>query len=190
MAQVYPIELADSATRLAKQLQSKKVRIVFAESCTAGLVSAAMATVPGISAWLCGSAVTYQDETKAGWLGVTDAELEKFTAVSAEVASSMARGVLKITPAADLALSVTGHLGPGAPTDLDGVIFIGIAFRASKNDAAKPENNTFAVKPAIMTQQIEPPKRVELICRDRASRQLEASLAVLSVAAKRLETQK
>jgi nicotinamide-nucleotide amidase len=188
--QVYPVDLVDAATRLADQLRRKNVRIVFAESCTAGLVSAALATVPGISAWLCGSAVTYQDETKAGWLGVAPDELEEFTAVSAEVATSMARGVLKMTPKADLAVSVTGHLGPGSPPDSDGVIFIGTAFQGAQWEASQHTADTADGSSPLITQQLQPPSRQQLNARDRPSRQLEAAIAVLNAAVQRLEKRK
>ena len=114
---------------LASELSRQRLRIVFAESCTGGLVSASMASVPGISQWLCGSAVTYRCNTKQAWLGVRSSEIQIHTAVSREVAQEMAVGVLGKTPEADLALSVTGHLGPNAPEGFDGLVFVGIARR-------------------------------------------------------------
>ena len=114
---------------LANELSRQRLRIVFAESCTGGLVSASMASVPGISQWLCGSAVTYRCNTKQAWLGVQASEIQIHTAVSREVAQEMAVGVLGKTPEADLALSVTGHLGPNAPEGFDGLVFVGVARR-------------------------------------------------------------
>jgi len=126
-----PIEarLNQTASRLADVLQRFQVRVVFAESCTAGLVAATLAHIPGISDWLCGAAVTYRDATKQSWLGVDAADLVDPGAVSATVARQMADGVLSKTPEASFAWSVTGHLGPHAPTALDGVVFIGSAQR-------------------------------------------------------------
>jgi PncC family amidohydrolase len=115
---------------LAESLAQKQLKVVFAESCTGGLVSAALAGVPGISEWLCGSAVTYRSPTKVAWLGVDAAQIEDFTAVCSEVALQMAVGVLDKTPEADLALSITGHLGPEAPEDMDGLVFVGSARRS------------------------------------------------------------
>ena len=116
-------------TGLAAALAEKRLKIVFAESCTGGLVSAVLAGVPGISEWLCGSAVTYREATKVDWLEVDAAQIEEHSAVCNEVARQMAVGVLAKTPEAQLALSVTGHLGPGAPDGMDGLIFVGMAFR-------------------------------------------------------------
>ncbi len=117
---------------LAESLSRKQLKIVFAESCTGGLVSAALAGVPGISEWLCGSAVTYRSPTKVAWLGVDATQISEHSAVCGEVALQMALGVLEKTPEAELAISITGHLGPGAPEGMDGLVFIGIARRGEK----------------------------------------------------------
>ncbi len=118
---------ADLAHSLVESLTERKIRIVFAESCTGGMVACELAKIAGVSAYLCGSSVTYRDDTKLRWLGVDGHAVEKFTAVSAPVAHQMAQGVLKQTPEADIAVSITGHLGPDAPEGLDGVVFIGVA---------------------------------------------------------------
>jgi nicotinamide-nucleotide amidase len=119
----------DQAVRLAEMLAANRQRIVFTESCTGGLVAATLAQMPGISAYLCGSAVVYREATKREWLGVSADELAEFTAVSEPVARQMALGVLQRTPEADLAASITGHLGPDAPADVDGLVYIGLARR-------------------------------------------------------------
>ena len=121
-------------TGLAGALAEKRLKIVFAESCTGGLISAVLAGVPGISEWLCGSAVTYREATKVAWLEVDAAQIEEHSAVCSEVARQMAVGVLEKTPEAQLALSVTGHLGPGAPDGMDGLIFVGMAIRGELED--------------------------------------------------------
>lgn len=118
-----------SAQQLADRLTKHQLKIVFAESCTAGLAAATLATVPGISQWLCGSVVTYRESMKRTWLGVGQAELSEFTAVSPEVTQQMVAGVLAQTPDADIAAAITGHLGPNAPADLDGIVFVSIAQR-------------------------------------------------------------
>ncbi len=130
------MSVASAAKRLARVLKEKNVRVVFAESCTAGSVAAALYRHPGISEYLCGSAVTYRCETKIGWLGVARHVIEKHTAVSETVARQMAIGVLRTTDEADIAASVTGHLGPHAPVELDGVIYVGVARR--KNGKVMP----------------------------------------------------
>jgi PncC family amidohydrolase len=122
-------QLVKDAQRLARSLAELSVKVVFAESCTGGLIAASLAQVPGISDWLCGSAVTYRNDTKQQWLGVSGAKLIRPGAVSAVVAREMAVGVLDMTPEAEWSASVTGHLGPDAPRPLDGVIYVGIARR-------------------------------------------------------------
>ena len=118
-----------AAQQLAALVAERRTRIVFAESCTAGLVSATVAQVAGVSEWHCGSAVVYRETTKSAWLGISAAELHEHNAVSEEIARQMAVGVLRITPEAMFSASITGHLGPGAPPQLDGVIYIAVAQR-------------------------------------------------------------
>ena len=117
------------AKAIARRLAQRETRIVLAESCTAGLVSATLARVPSISRWHCGSAVTYRERTKEDWLDVPHGKIERFTAVSESVARAMAVGVLRHTPEADISASVTGHLGPDAPKEQDGIIYVGFARR-------------------------------------------------------------
>ena len=116
--------------------ESDRVRVVFAESCTGGLVAATLARFPGMSEYLCGSAVTYRNDTKIRWLEVSAGALRHAGAVSAVVAREMAAGVLEATPESDLAVSVTGHLGPDAPPELDGVIYVGSASRSQHEPTA------------------------------------------------------
>jgi PncC family amidohydrolase len=123
-----------AAQSLADALRQNRRRIVFAESCTAGLISATLARVPGISDWHCGSAVVYRLDTKHRWLGVSEALLQRPGPVSREVAEAMACGVLQRTPEADLAAAITGHLGPNAPAAQDGLIWIAVARRASHGE--------------------------------------------------------
>ncbi len=95
---------------LAETLSELHLQIVFAESCTAGLLSATLAHVTGISNWLCGSLVTYQDVVKTGWLKI-DAELiERFSSASQRVTTAMASAALIQTPTAHISVAVTGHL--------------------------------------------------------------------------------
>ena len=123
------MSIVDQARTVADRLQRHRIYLVLAESCTAGLVAATLARVPGISQWLCGSAVTYRESTKQQWLDVAADDLEQFSAVSEPVARQMAVGVLQRTAEANVAAAVTGHLGPDAPPELDGVVFVGLARR-------------------------------------------------------------
>ena len=149
--------------QIGGRLAAGGTRVVLAESCTGGLVSALLTRMPGMSQYLCGSAVTYREATKTQWLDVAPALLERYTAVSGEVATQMAVGALVHTPEADVAVSVTGHLGPDAPPDQDGLIYIGLARRA-------------AVTGAIVSQAA---RSHRLTAADRVPRQEEAALQVL-----------
>jgi len=152
--------------RVADLLARTNRRVVFAESCTAGLVPALLAAIPGISQHLCGSAVTYREDTKSRWLGVPAEVLRDYSAVSLPVAERMAVEVLKNTPEADISLSVTGHLGPNAPDHQDGLIYVGSAARV---DGAGPAR----VVPLGVYEHRLPSE-------DRGSRQYEAAEYVLS----------
>ena len=124
-----PQPLTPLVQEVAALLSRSRRRIVFAESCTAGLVAASLARLPGISEYLCGSAVVYRLETKSKWLDIPAALLNDPGPVSDVIASLMAERVLALTPEADFAVSITGHLGPNAPNGLDGVVYVGVARR-------------------------------------------------------------
>lgn len=124
--------LTTIAIEVAELLRRHQTRIVIAESCTAGLVSATLARVPGISELHCGSAVVYRLETKTRWLGVPSSTLIDPGPVSEPVARAMAEGVLQRTPEANVAAAITGHLGPNSPPEQDGLAFVAIARRDAK----------------------------------------------------------
>jgi nicotinamide-nucleotide amidase len=130
-------DLTDLARKLVERLKSLNLRIVLAESCTGGLASALLTRIPGVSEFHCGSAVVYQIATKAAWLGVPKSLLRNPGPVSREVAAKMAEGVLATTPHADIAGAVTGHLGPGAPPEQDGLVYIAFARRGRSRKATK-----------------------------------------------------
>lgn len=126
------MNLYDTAEHLAQVLMQNDLRIVLAESCTAGLASAALARTPGISNHLCGSAVVYRPATKESWLGISPSEILQFSAESEPVTRQLALGVLERTEEADFAAAITGHLGPGAPAVADGVVFCAVAGRIAE----------------------------------------------------------
>ena len=121
--------MPSAARRVARLLKATGLKVVFAESCTGGLVSGALTKIPGISDHHCGGVVVYRNETKQAYLNISAALLADPGPVSAQVAELMARRILEKTPEADLALSVTGHLGPNAPPKLDGHVYSAIAWR-------------------------------------------------------------
>jgi len=109
----------DSVTRLAKlllkQASEAKLLIAFAESCTGGLVAAAMTELDGSSAVVERGFVVYSNRAKIEMLGVPPELIEEYGAVSEEVARAMAQGALKHS-GARLAVSVTGIAGPTGGT--------------------------------------------------------------------------
>lgn len=119
-----------SAKRLVDVLAAGRLqKVVFAESCTCGLVSAALGGVAGVSEFHCGSIVTYRESAKMAFLGVDADVLEKHTDVSQPVTEQMAVKVLERLPEATWSAAVTGHLGPNAPTTVDGTVFVAIAHK-------------------------------------------------------------
>lgn len=125
-------DLSTETRRLVQYLEDQQAKIVFAESCTGGLVAAALVEIPGVSSYLCGSAAVYRNATKVEWLGVSSQTLQEHGAVSREVVTQMAQQVLRKTPEADLSAAVTGYLGPNAPRDEEGRIYVAVALRHSE----------------------------------------------------------
>lgn len=124
------LSITAAVRRVARVLKRRNCKVVFAESCTGGLVSGALTKIPGISNYHCGGVVVYRNETKQAYLGIAVELLESPGPVSREVAEEMAQRVLQKTPEADVAASVTGHLGPNAPPKLDGLVFAAVAWRS------------------------------------------------------------
>jgi nicotinamide-nucleotide amidase len=91
-------------------------RLGLAESCSAGLLAARIANVPGASAYLAGGVVSYSNEAKSALLGVDAALIEREGAVSPPVAEAMAVGALGRI-AADVAVAITGVAGPGGGSE-------------------------------------------------------------------------
>ena len=87
--------LTEEARRLARSLKEHPYRIVFAESCTGGLVAASLVQVPGISEYLCGSSVVYREATKTAWLAIAPGFLRRHSAVSPETTLQLAAQVLQ-----------------------------------------------------------------------------------------------
>jgi nicotinamide-nucleotide amidase len=133
------MSIAGAARRVAELLRTFGVKVVFAESCTGGLVSGALTAVPGISDFHCGGMVVYRNETKTAYLDIPAGVLKKPGAVSSEVAELMATRILEKTPEADVAVSVTGHLGPKAPATLDGRVYSCVAWRYPTNIVVKTQ---------------------------------------------------
>lgn len=106
-------------TTLPKSLQelciSKNIRIATAESCTGGGVSHMITSEPGSSAYFVGAAVTYSNELKTKLLGVKEATLAQFGAVSEETVKEMVAGAIRLMNS-DCAIAISGIAGPGGGT--------------------------------------------------------------------------
>ena len=107
------IELANQALEIARDHGYK---LATAESCTSGMISATLTEIPGASVSFDRGFATYSNEAKSEVLDVPAEMIEKFGAVSEEVARAMADGALSHSNA-DFAVSVTGIAGPGGGTE-------------------------------------------------------------------------
>jgi nicotinamide-nucleotide amidase len=128
-----PQSTLDTARDLLAQLEARGLTLATAESCTGGLIAAALTAIPGSSAVVTRGYVTYSNEAKQEMLGVPADVLAHLGAVSEAVARAMAEGALRAS-GADLALSCTGIAGPGGATPGKpvGLVFIGAARRGAE----------------------------------------------------------
>ena len=115
---------------VAALLTEKKLTLAVAESCTGGLITDRLTDIPGSSVFLERGIVTYSNAAKIELLGLPEAIIRDFGAVSEETARLMAEGVRRLA-ATDLGLSVTGIAGPGGGSELKpvGTVFIALASR-------------------------------------------------------------
>lgn len=117
------------AEELVEILAKRGESVTFAESCTAGLVAATFCEVAGASKVFRGSVVSYANEVKRDFLGVSDEVLNGVGAVSRECVEAMAIGAAKAFRA-QLAVSVSGVAGPsgGTPAKPVGCVFIAVFY--------------------------------------------------------------
>ena len=111
-----PAQLVEQAAKVIEANRAAGRRVAVAESCTGGLVSAALTEVAGSSDVFEAGFATYANESKVSLLGVSRDVLETFGAVSVAVAWAMAQGVLART-GADTAVAITGIAGPEGGTE-------------------------------------------------------------------------
>ena len=111
---------------LADMLKARGWMCSTAESCTGGLIGAALTSVSGSSEWFAGGVISYANSVKVGLLGVSEEDLETQGAVSEPVVRSMALGACRAT-GADIACAVSGVAGPGggSPEKPVGTVWIG-----------------------------------------------------------------
>ena len=112
---------------LGDALRASHRTVAVAESCTGGLLGAALTAFPGSSDFLLGGVIAYADDAKVTQLGVTREALAAHGAVSAEVATQMADGA-RLIFGADVGLAITGVAGPGAEDGKPaGLVFVALA---------------------------------------------------------------
>ncbi len=111
---------------LLQALESRDLHLAVAESCTGGLLGKLITDIPGSSKVFWGGLVVYSNEAKEELLGLDPDCISRHGAVSGEVASAMAEGVLKKTGCKAVALAVTGVAGPegGSPEKPVGTVWI------------------------------------------------------------------
>jgi nicotinamide-nucleotide amidase len=126
------------ARRVLDLCRARGLHIATAESCTGGLVAAALTDIAGSSDVVDCGFVTYSNEAKQEMLGVPAITLKRHGAVSRETAAAMAKGALKNSQA-DLAVSITGIAGPGGGSARKpvGLVFFDAASRDGRHLARR-----------------------------------------------------
>ena len=115
------------AQQVGERLRQRGQWLAVAESCTGGLLGAALTDVPGSSAFFLGGIICYADRVKVDLLRVPETTLRQHGAVSEQTAAAMAEGVHQLLQA-DIGVSITGVAGPDAEESKPaGLTFIGIA---------------------------------------------------------------
>jgi nicotinamide-nucleotide amidase len=133
--------LRSLAAAVLDACRAKRLRLAMAESCTGGMVAAALTDIPGSSDIVERGLVTYSNDAKSELLGIPPAIIQQHGAVSAEVAGAMAAGALAHAPV-DLAVGITGIAGPdgGSREKPVGLVWFGIV---AKGAEAKTESQVF-----------------------------------------------
>lgn len=144
MDTILPLSLVTLARRVVEENTAAGRRISIAESCTGGLVAAALTEIPGSSDVVEIGFVTYSNEAKMSALGVNEDVLSTFGAVSIATAWAMAQGALNRSEA-DVAVSITGVAGPGGGTEAKpvGTVVFARAMRGEDPDKVIAEQRLF-----------------------------------------------
>jgi nicotinamide-nucleotide amidase len=129
---VFDAETVDLATAVLTACRAQGWHVATAESCTGGLVAAALTAIAGSSDVVDRSFVAYSNEAKTELLGVPEATLASVGAVSAETALAMAAGAVA-RAGVDLAVSIAGIAGPsgGSAEKPVGLVYLGVATKAT-----------------------------------------------------------
>lgn len=121
---------------VGKLLMERGETVSTAESCTAGLLAGKITDIPGSSKYFLQGEVTYSNRSKIDFLGVPAETIEKFGAVSGEVAEAMAAGILQ-KAGTDYGVAITGIAGPDGGTDEKPIGTVFIAVASKKGVASK-----------------------------------------------------
>ena len=144
MDSLLPADLVDLARQVIDANLAAGKRIAVAESCTGGLVSAALTEIPGSSAVFEAGYVTYSNAAKMASLNICTDVLETFGAVSVATAWAMAQGALE-NSGADIAVAITGIAGPdgGTPSKPVGTVVFARAIREEGPDSITADQKMF-----------------------------------------------
>jgi nicotinamide-nucleotide amidase len=126
----YVDDQRDLAAVVLELCESHSLHIGVAESCTGGLLGARLTAIPGSSSVVAGGVIAYSNAVKMGLLGVGEATLEQYGAVSREVATEMASGV-RDRLGVEIGVGITGVAGPGGGTPEKPVGLVWIAVDVS-----------------------------------------------------------
>lgn len=139
-----PAELVDRARAVVEANRKAGRKLAVAESCTGGLVCAALTEIPGSSEVLAAGYVTYSNQAKVADLRVSEEVVETFGAVSIATAWAMARGALEASDA-DVAVAITGIAGPdgGSPSKPVGTVVFARAERKPGPDELVADQKLF-----------------------------------------------
>ena len=139
MVDLNAADLSDLAGTVIARATAAGVMLTTAESCTGGMVAAALTDIAGASAVLDRGFITYSNAAKSDLLGVPEAVLMAHGAVSAQAAAAMADGALQAAPNAGLAIAITGIAGPGGGTAEKpvGLVWFGLAIRGRETITAQ-----------------------------------------------------
>ncbi len=132
-AYAYGVDDADLAGVVLDECRARGLTLAVAESCTGGMLGERITSVPGSSDVFVGGVIAYHNEIKRETLGVRQADIDTFGAVSETVALQMASGVRERT-GADLGVSITGIAGPGGGSAEKpvGLIWVAVHFAEGK----------------------------------------------------------
>ena len=133
-----PKDITDLAARVVEQNRAAGRKVAVAESCTGGLVAAAITEIAGSSAVLDRGFVTYSNEAKQALLGVAEDILEAFGAVSIATVYAMAQGALERS-GADVAVAISGIAGPDGGSEMKpvGTVVFARAIRGEEKNFAE-----------------------------------------------------